>query len=460
MRTSEATTNAPNTTANVKVDAAVIRSRGYRPSSGTWRSAISLRPSLSTMSETPGGHTVGMPSSEIVQSQSGVPRASGDTTAAYPSATLDHRSHRDDQEGRRPASWASWHPLAGPALLDRLRATGRARPSGDPTLAAELRAFLEEGLAPGAGGSARTGPLPGPVGTGLVVTKDRITRALACEEHRRVPGVREVVPSLALARGALVDVLFRQLVTIGRIGDVLSDGLDALSVDDHQALLVDWIVRLPSSARSELRAEVDRQIEGLRRRWPVLDPAWLPRTQESLRVPLATCTLSARVDLAIGRPGEPTASVAILEVKSGTRRPQHRADLHFYALLETLRSRVSPFVVATHYAATGELDVDPVDAQLLATAARRCLAGVRAMTGAPSGPDPAGGPAVGCGSCAALPVRDRHRLRHPAEVPDKGVREGSVREGNVREGSACERSAHTDGAPRDGGPTAVAERAA
>ncbi len=395
-----------------------------------------------------------MPSSEIVQVQSGIPKASGDTTPGDPSATLDARSRRDDRAGRRPASWASWQPLAGPALLDRLRATGRARPSGDPTLAAELRAFLEEGLAPGAGGPARNGPFPVHVGTGLVVTKDRITRALACEEHRRAPGVREVSPSIALARGALVDVLFRQLVTVGRIDDVLSDGLDALSVDDHQALLVDWIIRLPSPARSELRAEVDRQIDGLRLRWPSLDPSWLPRTQESMRVPLATCTLSARVDLAIGRPGEPTASVAILEVKSGPRRLEHRADLHFYALVETLRSLVPPFVVATYYAATGELDVDPVDAPLLTSAARRCLAGVRAMTGAASGPEPALGPALGCGPCAALPVRD-HGLCNPADVPASSVREGGTRASGVRAGGAP-----SDGARRDGAPEAVAEQAA
>ncbi len=274
------------------------------------------------------------------------------------------------------------------------------------------------------------------------MTKDRITSALACEEHRWATGVRGAVPSLALARGALVDVLFRQLITVGTVGDVLSDGLDALSVEDHQIPLADWIDRLPRTALAELRAEVDRQIEGLRRRWPVLDPSWLPRTQESLRVPLAAHTLSARVDLAIGRPGEATASVAIVEVKSGTRRPEHRADLHFYALVETLRSLASPFVVATYYAATGELDVDPVDAQLLTTAARRCLAGVRAMTGAPPGPDSAGGPTETCVACGALPTRDRYRHAPRGPVPAGGGPSRSA-------GSAPAPSA---GAPAGGAP--------
>ncbi len=189
--------------------------------------------------------------------------------------------------GHAPALWVPvWRPLAGAALLDRLRATGRPRPTGEPALAAELRAFLEEGLGTDAG-TATCGAGPRTDATGLVVTKDRVTRALACEAHRGAPDLGDRVPSLALARGALVDVLFRQLVTVGTVGDVLVDGLDALSVDDYQIPLVAWIGQLSRAERGELRAEVERQIEGLRERWPAFDPSWLPRTQETL--PRAAC---------------------------------------------------------------------------------------------------------------------------------------------------------------------------
>ena len=71
--------------------------------------------------------------------------------------------------------------------------------------------------------------------------------------------------------------------------------------------------------------------------------------------------------------------MAIVEVKSGVRRVEHRADLHFYALIEALRSPAPPFVVATYYTRTGELDVDPVTEELLATASRRALAGTRLL---------------------------------------------------------------------------------
>jgi hypothetical protein len=267
---------------------------------------------------------------------------------------------------------ADWEPLAGPALVDRLRVTGLARPRADPEMVADLRTYLERGLAdvvPAAGGPA------------LVVTRHRIARALACPVHRDTPGRGPRVTTLPLACGALVAVLFRQLVATGAIGAAWDEALEGLGLDDHQAPLAGWIGDLPGPARSELRAEVERQADGLRRRWPPLDPMWLPRTQESLRVPLAggRCLVSARVDLVLGRPAEDVATVALIEVTSGARWPGHAADRRFDALVETLRSGIPPFAVATYSARTGELDVDPVTPELLADAARRCLAGARAM---------------------------------------------------------------------------------
>ena len=105
--------------------------------------------------------------------------------------------------------------------------------------------------------------------------------------------------------------------------------------------------------------------------------------------------LSARVDLAVGRPAEERASVAIVEIKSGARRIEHRADVHFYALVEALRNPAPPFVVATYYTRTGELDVDPVTEELLEAAGRRTLAGIRAMSersDGGNGPRQPGGP--------------------------------------------------------------------
>ena len=239
-----------------------------------------------------------------------------------------------------------------------------------------------------------------------MVTKDRLTRVLACEVHQATTEFGTRSFSVALACGALIDVLFRQLVTVGSIGDPMEDGLAALSVDDHQTDLVAWLEGLGGPERDELRAEVERQAQGLGRRWPTLDPAWLPRTQETLRVRSGggAVELSARVDLVIGRPSRDEGSVAIVEVKSGARRVEHRADVHFYALLEALRSPAPPFAVATYYARTGELDVDPVTDELLVAAARRTAVGARRLVDLAGGIEPDRGPGPLCGRCSILPI--------------------------------------------------------
>ncbi|HEY1989455.1 MAG TPA: hypothetical protein VGG43_08330 [Acidimicrobiales bacterium] len=291
-----------------------------------------------------------------------------------------------------PTVASGWTPLAGDGLLDRLRITGRPRPTADPERVARLREIIEHGLGhtsvaagkTGARGNANSGgdrtPDPSPAKP-LVVTKDRLTRALDRDAPLGIHPSGVQTPSTPMACGVLVDALFRQLVTTGSIGDPMRDATDALSLDDRQLDLLTWIDNLSAPERGALAAEVDRQSIDLVDRWPKLDPSWLPRTQVTMRVGLAegSIELSGRVDLAIGRPELAVASVAILEVKSGARRLEHRMDLHFYALLETLRSPAPPFAVATYYTRTGELDVDPVSDELLASAARRTLAGIGAL---------------------------------------------------------------------------------
>jgi len=327
------------------------------------------------------------------------------------------RTHRAEQGSRGRVAWApGWRPLAGSALLDRLRVTGRARPEADPALVADLRAHL--GLDIGAG---RPGP-DGPV----VVTGHRLTRALACAAHADPEGTDGREPTLALACGALMDVLFRQLVVTGSIGGAFDDGLDALSVDDRRLPLVAWIGALAPAERAGLRAEVDRQAEGLRLRWPALDPTWLPRTKECLRVPATDggFELVARVDLAIGRPAVDEASVALVDVTSGVPRSAHVADRRFHALVETLRSGVPPFAVATYYTRTGELDVDPVTADVLVAAARRCRAGLGALVDPDAAPWTADDPTSACAACAdgplAVAVPREHEV--PPPVPMAEVR--------------------------------------
>jgi hypothetical protein len=340
---------------------------------------------------------------DAVEGHTAAPR--GPRLRPSPPANTDGRRHHP---GR-------WEPLAGSDLLERVRNTGRPRPNADPDLVGRLRSGLEAGLVAHADAGDGDGMRADPP---LVVTKDRLTRVLACEAHYVATEFGERPLSVALACGAIVDVLFRQLVTVGAIGDPMADGLAALAVDDHQRDLVSWVEALPPIERDELRAEVERQADGIRSRWPALDPGWLPRTQVAMRVPLArgTVELSARADLVIGRPARHEASVAIIEVKSGYRRIEHRADLHFYALIEALRSPAPPFVVATYYTRTGELDVDPVTEDLLMGAARRTLSGAQRLAGLALGAEPSREASVLCGRCSLLSACEVGQRWHDPEA--------------------------------------------
>jgi hypothetical protein len=132
---------------------------------------------------------------------------------------------------------------------------------------------------------------------------------------------------------------------------------------------------------------------------------WLPRTQERLVVPVVggRVVLSGVVDLAFGGPAGERASVCVVEIKSGRRRIEHRADLHFYALLETLRSGAPPFRIATYYTRTGELDVEPVTDDVLVGALQRVLAGAVCLCRLAEGTEPVRSPNALCAWCTDLP---------------------------------------------------------
>ena len=320
-------------------------------------------------------------------------------------------AERIDKDSRMPEEW---QPLAGAVLLERLRVTGRPRPALDPAMSRRLHDRLDEALescmAPELGSSP------------VVVTKDRLTQVLTCEAHHVASQFGERRPSQAIACGAVIDSLFRQLVVTGRIDDPMADGLAALALDDHQRALGEWINQLPAPQRSELAMEVERQAAGLVARWPALSPEWLPRTQEPIKASLAggRVRLSARVDLAIGRPAVDHASVGIVELKSGKRRAEHRADLHFYALIEALRSPAPPFMVATYYSRTGELDVEPVSEDLLVATARRTIAGAEALYRLATGAEANRTPNPLCGWCDALPTCGPGQERTGTSIPQDG----------------------------------------
>jgi len=301
--------------------------------------------------------------------------------------------------------------LSAELLLARLRGEGDSRPVVDPGLAGGLRDWLEDSM------SAAVGKLPqsGPV---VRVTKERVNQVLVCEAHGAAHAATPRAPTVDLARGVLVDALFRQWVSVGEIDDPWEQAIEAIECSGEDAV-VSFVAGLDPDSRRRLAEQVREHASSIASAWPVSSPGWLARTQDRMEVPLAggRVVLSAVVDLAFGAPCAGRASVCLVELKSGARRLEHRGDLHFYALLETLRNGAPPFRIATYYSSTGELDAEQVGEDVLLGALHRTLAGSQRLCRLAAGAEPERTPNPLCAWCADLPRCAPGQERAKSRVP-------------------------------------------
>jgi hypothetical protein len=257
---------------------------------------------------------------------------------------------------------------SGLEVLSALRGDPNDRPVVDPALAGGLREWLEDGF------SALLLDPEKP----LVLDKKTLRRAHSDQGR---PAVQEITHALAI--GLMMDALFRQLVTIGRIDDPMGDGLESLRIDPRRADAVAFIESLEGRERVDFEDEIETQSAITLSRWPRLSPAWLPRTQERIAIPLAGggIVLVGIIDLIIGAPSRGRASVEVIDVKSGRPRLDDREDLRYYALLEALRSGAPPFRTATFYTRTGQVDFEDIDDEVLTCTVRSVLSAVEQLVG-------------------------------------------------------------------------------
>jgi len=258
-------------------------------------------------------------------------------------------------------------------VLARLRGDATCRRTVDPGLAGGLRAWLEDGV-------AHFAPTC-PSGAEPLLVDARSLRAAfgGAPLPPAVDGNREI--TVPLARGAMVGTLFRQLVVTGRIGDPASDALDGLEAGGSEAI-ASFVRRLPAGERAVLVQVVAEHAQIMRSQWSAVAPAWLPKVGERMSAPLAGggIVLFGATDLVLGAPSGGLASVCLVDVRSGARRPEHRGDRCWIALLETLRSGAVPFRVATYYSATGEIDIEDTRDELLASTVQRTIEGISLLS--------------------------------------------------------------------------------
>lgn len=255
---------------------------------------------------------------------------------------------------------------AGGEVLALLRDTA-ARPSFDPGLAGGLRAWLEDAaygvvasrgdlapalvlgarevLGPDTGGGVGEGGLGGVGGVGGGV---------------EVEGLSE---QTVVSR--LVHALFRRLVVEGAFDDPLGDALDALRAEGPSgggAATVASVEAMDDAALGALRAVVSTHAAHLADLVPRFAPAWMPRTDDRVAIPLAggRIVLHGVFDLLVGPPRTGAASLCALGLCTGGSWARERRSLHYLALLETLRSGTPPFRLALLETGSGRYGIEDV----------------------------------------------------------------------------------------------------
>lgn len=244
-------------------------------------------------------------------------------------------------------------------LLDKLRGTGTSRPNVDPELAGGLREWLEDSLASPAAAL--------PVGSPVIRVNKQVLLGSGSPGALRGPADLQRATYDHMLR-SLVRSLFRQWVTIRRFGEPIEDALAALAAQSDPGGTVEAVNRLSSEKRKTLAEEVASHASRIASAWPVLCPAWYPRTREGISIPLCggRIVLGGVIDLVIGAQAAEEATVCVVQIDTTPLSEQSiRMDLHFHALLETLRAGATPCRVARYCTGTGELYAEPLDEHAL-----------------------------------------------------------------------------------------------
>jgi hypothetical protein len=300
-----------------------------------------------------------------------------------------------------------------------LMALGEERPAYDPDLALRLRRLLDDGLAPAV---ARLHA----AGASVTVFKHALTNVLQCEGMASASHERGFSWSPSSARGTIAHKAIELSVfsadhpspmeLIDRAVSRLVDGADPWGPGAYLA-------QAGEGELAELRAEANDRVVKFLECFPPLKRQWRPTLESRARVDLhgGAVVLKGKVDLSLGRrDGGDRAKVLIVDFKSGGPHRGHVDDLRFYALLDTLRSGVPPFRVATYYLDAARWQHEDIDGDVLEAAVHRTIAGATKLVDlATTGRPPKLSPGSACAFCPARDGCDGAR-RSMASVAGSG----------------------------------------
>lgn len=213
----------------------------------------------------------------------------------------------------------------------------------------------------------------------LFINKGKLAKVHGCEGMFTAPDDFQWTP--AKAKGQVAHKAIQQMVTWK--GEPTPREL----VDDAIARLADndndygrWLAGLSPGDEAELRGHAVEHVTKFVEVFPRLQPQWHPVAEASTRWPIdGPIVLNSKVDLVVGKPEGRISRKVIIDLKTGWVSPQHRDDLRFYALMETLARDVPPRKLVTLYLDSAQPIVEDVTEGLLVAALRRTLDGVHAI---------------------------------------------------------------------------------
>lgn len=258
-------------------------------------------------------------------------------------------------------------------VLTALGARPHERPEFDPRLRDELRAELQDRLAPVADRL--------PAGEVLWVSKHLLDSVHGCEGLFLARQAEEFAWSPQTARGTVSHKAIE--LSVSWRGDPSASEL----VEEAMARLIasndrisDYLGGLGEGEWAELHGEAVERTAMFLECFPRLEPRWRPVAESRLRVDLNDdrIVLSGKVDLTVGRAEGGRAGKVLIDLKTGGFAPNHVDDLRFYALIETLRLGVPPRLVATYYLDGGRLRDETVSEKVLGSTIQRVVDGADA----------------------------------------------------------------------------------
>lgn len=275
-----------------------------------------------------------------------------------------------------------------------------ARPDFDPGLAGELRARLEAGLIDivTALGDDRV----------VTVTKHLLNGVHGCQARYLHEQDQPFEPSVPIVKGTIAHKALELAVHWPGVPlplELVDEAIERIGSTDHWA--TDFVATMEPAERAELRASAGEIVNKFVESWPPLSPAMRPATEAKMWAELCggRIVLKGQADLTLGQPiGSGTrARKVIVDYKTGGRSFEHRSDLRFYALVETLRLGVPPRLVVTAYLNTATLETEAITTDILSATVVRVIDGVGTQVALTTGgTQPVRRPSGVCRWCALL----------------------------------------------------------